>query len=134
MFGIDWEEEEEEWGRGGCLFGIDWKEEEEEEEEETFTVTTSLTFTITTSEHTITILHKTAFLVTPQQCNHKPNRGAIWAERKTTRSSRRQDAHHGGLVFCFILKLIQSWRVLSRRSQAGLLRRLPGRGITWSPY
>ena len=34
-------------------------------------------------------------------------------------------------VFCFILQLIQSWRVLSRRSQAGLLRRLPGRGITW---
>ena len=34
-------------------------------------------------------------------------------------------------VFCFILQLIQSWRVLSRRSQVGLLRRLPGRGITW---
>ena len=34
-------------------------------------------------------------MVTPQQCDHKPNRWTRWAERKTTRSSRRQDAHHG---------------------------------------
>ena len=60
--------------RGSRVPSLRGRRSHDKEEEDTFTITTSLTFTITTSEHTVAILHKTAYLVTPQQCDHKRNR------------------------------------------------------------